>query len=106
MISGIMARSPALSLSWSHSLQSPPRLPPCLRPGRGDLEVVELLAVASDPEVVEHVGVVEGRQAARALVEGPLVVADLELLLEVDELGADPDVQPVDAGGGDVDQVA
>ena len=71
----------------------------------GSIELVAVVGEAdpADPEVVEHVVEDEG---GLALIDRLLVVPDLQLALEVDEPGADPDVDPVDPRGGDVEQVA
>src|SRR5271163_4672379 len=53
---------------------------------------VELLAVAAEAEIIEHRLEVE---LDRALEVGPALDADLGFSLEVDELGAQPEIEPL-----------
>src|SRR3954447_1963891 len=76
---------------------------PCEPLARGDLVPVELLAVAAEAEVFE-----EGfrRKLELSPVVGLVVDPDLELPLEVDQPGAEPDVKLLDPDGLQVDEIA
>src|SRR4051794_27261256 len=71
-------------------------------PGR-NLQPVDLLPVASEAKVFEN-GLELGLR--HALEPGIAVDPDFHLFLEVDQLRADPHIQPLDAVGFQPDQVA
>src|SRR4029079_16723243 len=64
---------------------------------------VELLPVAPQAEIIEHRLQIE---LGRALEVGPALDADLRPPLEVDEFGAEPQIQPLHALDVQPDEVA